>query len=354
MNLQRSEWTRYAWYAAALLALAWAVHLLGPILSPFLFAAIVAYICAPLVEWCVRQRIPRTVAVLLVMTLLILLLVALLLVLLPLFYRQFSAMLEKVPDWIVWTRAQVMPWLSAHLGIDWQLDGAHVRQALTEALGRGDDMTRKMIDFARSSGSMVLTSVSVLVLAPLALFYFMRDWRVLLKLCEDLIPRRLHASTTGLLREVDDVLGQFLRAQLGVMLIMAAFYSLALWFTSLDYALPIGIVAGLLVFVPYVGMLLGLLLATLSGLKQFGSLAGLVPVWIAFAIGQTIEGMFLTPRLVGDRIGLHPLAVIFSLLAFGQVFGFVGVLLALPASAALLVTLRHVRARYLASALYKS
>jgi predicted PurR-regulated permease PerM len=354
MNVQRSDAIRYAWYAGAVLLAAWIAHLLGPILSPFMFAAVLAYICAPLVEWQVNKRLPRTLAVLVVLVVLLLLLALLVLVLVPLFYRQFTAMMQKLPDWIEWLRLQGAPWLSAHFGLEWAIDAAHLKQTLMDLAGHSGAFPQNLLSFARSSGSVLLALVYALVLIPLALFYFLRDWRVLLKQCGDLIPRRLHTSTTGILSEVDTVLGQFLRAQLGVMLVMAGYYSIALWSVSLEYALPIGIVTGLLVFVPYVGMLLGLALATMSGLTQFGTLAGLIPVWIAFGIGQTVEGMFLTPRLVGDRIGLHPLAVIFALLAFGQLFGFFGVLLALPASAALLVTLRHARARYLASELYKS
>ena len=354
MNLERTEIVRYAWYAGAILIVAWIIRLLGPILSPFMFAGIVAYVCAPMVDWLESKRLPRTVAVLLVMALLLIIMVALVLVLVPLFYRQYVAMVEKSPEWVDWLRVQFAPWLHDRLGVDWPLDAAHLKQALADMLGRGDVLSQKILNLARSSGSFILAVGSAVVLAPLALFYFLRDWRVLLQFCEDLIPRRLHSSSTAILREVDDVLGQFLRAQLGVMLVMAAYYSVALWACSLDYALPIGIVAGLLVFVPYVGMLVGLALATMSGLTQFGTLAGLLPVWVAFGIGQFVEGMFLTPKLVGNRIGLHPLAVIFALLAFGQLFGFVGVLLALPASAASLVALRHAKDHYVASDLYNS
>ena len=148
------------------------------------------------------------------------------------------------------------------------------------------------------------------------------------------------------------MLAEFLRGQIVVMLLMSVFYIFGLWLAGLEFALPIGIVAGMLVFVPYLGVITGLVLATLAALMQFGSIAGLMPVWVVFGIGQTLEGMLVTPLLVGKRIGLHPVAVIFALLAFGQLFGFFGVLLALPASAALLVGLRHLGRRYRNSSLY--
>ena len=191
------------------------------------------------------------------------------------------------------------------------------------------------------------------LLVPVVLFYLLRDWNALLARIDGLLPRRWHAQFGVIAREVDAVLAEFLRGQIAVMLLMSVFYVLALWLAGLEFALPIGIITGMLVFVPYVGMLTGLVLATLVALMQFPSVSGVIPVWIALGIGQALEGMLVTPLLVGQRIGLHPVAVIFALLAFGQIFGFFGVLLALPASAALLVGLRHLGRHYLDSSLYK-
>jgi predicted PurR-regulated permease PerM len=195
---------------------------------------------------------------------------------------------------------------------------------------------------------------TTVLLIPVVLFYFLRDWHEIVRRIEDLIPRRLHRGARNIAVEIDRVLGEFLRGQLLVMLLMAAYYAAALWIAGLEYALPIGILSGLLVFVPYLGVLVGLLLGTLAGFNQFDGVLGLAGVWIAFGIGQVLEGMVVTPLLVGNRIGLHPVAVIFALLVFGRLFGFFGVLLALPASAALLVALRHLRAHYVDSDLYKS
>ena len=167
-----------------------------------------------------------------------------------------------------------------------------------------------------------------------------------------MIPRDRHAQMAGIAREVDAVLAEFLRGQMLVIMVMVVFYSAALWAAGLQFALPVGIITGGLVFVPYVGAFLGFVLGTVAALLQFDNLAGVLWVWLAIGIGQALEGMAVTPLIVGNRIGLHPVAVIFALLAFGQVFGFLGVLLALPASAAVLVGLRHLRAAYVASPLY--
>jgi predicted PurR-regulated permease PerM len=155
------------------------------------------------------------------------------------------------------------------------------------------------------------------------------------------------------MRDCDLVLGEYLRGQLLVMLALAVFYTAGLALFGLDLALPIGVFTGLAVFVPYLGFGLGMVLALLAGLLQFASAQALVMVAVVYGLGQVLESFVLTPRLVGERIGLHPLAVILSLMAFGQVFGFVGVLMALPASAVLLVGLRRLRHQYLQSDLYQ-
>jgi predicted PurR-regulated permease PerM len=212
----------------------------------------------------------------------------------------------------------------------------------------------KLLASLKIGGLALLGFVVNLLLVPVVLFYLLRDWNDLLARVEGLLPRRWHGQLTGIAREIDAVLAEFLRGQLAVMLLMSVLYVLGLWLAGLEFALPIGVITGMLVFVPYVGMLTGLALASLVALMQFPGIGAAIPVWVVFAIGQALEGMVVTPLLVGQRIGLHPLAVIFALLAFGQIFGFFGILLALPASAALLVGLRHLRNVYLNSSLYQA
>jgi predicted PurR-regulated permease PerM len=213
-------------------------------------------------------------------------------------------------------------------------------------------LVQEILPALTSHGLALAGLVADLALLPVVLFYFLRDWDLMVGQIDGLLPNRLQGYVRDLATEVDDVLGQYLRGELSVMLIMACFYSLGLLLTGLKSALPIGIVAGLLVFVPYLGVTVGVLLATLAAGLQYQSLAGLVPVWGVFLLGQLLEGFVVTPRLVGERIGLHPLAVIFALMAFGQLFGFVGVLLALPLAAITLVAVRRLRQRYLNSAWY--
>jgi predicted PurR-regulated permease PerM len=184
------------------------------------------------------------------------------------------------------------------------------------------------------------------------MFYLLRDWKMILERLDDLLPRGWHAKVRTIASEIDAVLAEFLRGQALVMIVLATYYAIALWAVGLDRAFSIGILTGLLVFIPYVGFGLGLVLGVLAALLQWSGWPGFIAVLAVYGVGQLLENYVLLPWLIGDRIGLHPLAVIFALLAFGQLFGLAGVLLALPVSAALLVGLRHVRSAYVVSAIY--
>lgn len=341
----------WAWLAigAAFLAL---LYLLSPILAPFLAGAIFAYILNPLVGRLAGRRVNRTVAVVLVLLLCVLALVALLLVVLPLFAKELRMMAERLPAFLDWLNRVAAPWLAQHLGREVQFDLGMLRQLLGDALQSNQDLVPRLLGSARIGGMALLGIAVNAMLIPVVLFFLLRDWRGIVARAEHLIPRPQIDRARAILGEIDAVLAEFLRGQVLVMLVMSTFYVGALWLAGLDFALPIGLITGMLVFIPYVGAITGVVLGTIAALLQFGTLPEIAWVWLAFAAGQALEGMVVTPWLVGDRIGLHPVAVIFALLAFGQVFGFFGILLALPASAALLVALRHVRAAYLASELY--
>ncbi len=339
----------WGWLAVALVV-GGLLYLLSPILAPFLFAAILAYILDPIVERMTGRYVPRTLAVLLVMVGVLTLIVALMLVVLPLFAKELRMLAERLPAFVAWLNQKLVPFAERTFGVALQLDVASVRALAADLVDQ--DMVGKLLGSLRIGGLALLAFVVNLLLVPVVLFYLLRDWDKALARVDRLIPRRLHKKARAILGEVDRVLAEFLRGQLLVIVVMSIYFVVALWLAGLEFALPIGLISGLLVFIPYVGALLGFVLGTIAALMQFDSLWGLAWVWVAFGVGQTLEGMVVTPWLVGDRIGLHPVAVIFALLAFGQVFGFFGVLLALPASAALLVALRYLREGYLASALY--
>ena len=341
------QWLAFIIVAAILL------YLLSPILTPFVAAGILAYICNPLVRQLAARKVPRTLAVALVMGGLLLLFGLLLLIMLPLLEKQLSQFMARLPDWIEVARTRLLPQVQQWFGVSVEWDSQALKNLLLSHWQGAGGVAGKLLPWLGSSGGAVIGALANLLLIPLAMFYFLRDWDALIVRLDELIPRHWHVKVTEIATEVDCVLAEFLRGQISVMLLMSVFYVVALWLAGLEFALPIGILAGMLVFIPYLGMILGLLFATLAAVMQFPGLSGVLLVWVAFGAGQLLEGMVVTPWLVGDRIGLHPLAVIFALLAFGQVLGFFGLLLALPLSAILLVALRHGKAVYLASSMYR-
>src|SRR5512135_658570 len=353
MTTKRSDHQPYLWWLALGAAILYLVYLLKPILTPFLFGAILAYICDPAVNRLERLKLPRTLGVALVMLLLFGTFTLLLLILVPLFQSQAALFLERLPGYVEWFHGQVEPWLKSRFDLELQLDSAHVKEAISAHLKNAGGSAATFLPSLKTGGLVVLGFFVNLVLVPVVLFYVLGDWGVILARIDELVPRRWHIQVTAVVREIDEVLSGFLRGEIWVMLLMSAYYAVALWFAGLEFALPIGIVTGMLVFIPYVGVIVGLTLATLAAVLQFQSMGGVFWVWAVFLGGQVLEGTVVTPWLVGERIGLHPVAVIFAVLAGGQLFGFFGVLLALPAGAALLVALRVLRRHYLDSRFYR-
>ena len=347
-----SRFAALQWLSFAVVVV-WLLYLLGPILTPFVAAGILAYICNPLVQRLSARKVPRTLAVALVMSGFLLLFGLLLLIMLPLLENEISLFVARLPNWLEAARTRLLPQLQRWLGADLQWDSQALKSLLLSHWQSASGVAGKLLPWLGSSGGTIVAILVNLLLIPVAMFYLLRDWDALVAWLDELIPRDWHGKVTEIAAEVDCVLAEFLRGQISVMLLMSAYYVVALWLAGLEFALPIGILAGMLVFVPYLGMIIGLSLATLAAVMQFPDFSGVLLVWAAFGAGQLLEGMVVTPWLVGDRIGLHPLAVIFALLAFGQVFGFFGLLLALPLSAILLVTLRHGKAWYLSSSMYQ-
>jgi predicted PurR-regulated permease PerM len=335
--------------AAAAVVLLW---LLGPVLTPFLVGAVLAYVLHPAVERLTARRVPRVLAVLLVEVAAIVLALAVLLLVVPIVSQQLPQLREQLPQVAQKLNAWVGPWL-AQWGIDISLDFQSIRAWLTKTLDANfDDWAAAAFSSARIGGSFLFALIGNAIVMPLVVFYLLLDWPRLVQRLARLVPPRLQDSVNGFVVECDALLGQYLRGQLLVMLILAAYYSVGLALFGFQLALPVGVLTGLAVFIPYLGFGLGLVLALIAAVLQFASWYGLIAVAVVYGLGQLIETWYLTPYLVGERIGLNPLAVIFALLAFGHLFGFVGVLIALPASAVTLVAVRRLLALYLGSRLY--
>lgn len=326
---------------------------LSPVLMPFVLAAVLAYALHPWVERMAARRVPRWLGAGVAITVLMLVMLAVALLIVPVVSKQVPLLREQVPALLEHLNQWLDP-LAARFGIDLQIDVNLVRDTLRKLVsGHEGELIDGLLASLRIGGSAVLAIVGNFTLMPIVAYYLLLDWDGLVGRVKALVPPRWLAPTQRFLDETDAVLGQYLRGQLLVMGILAVFYTVALALCGLKLALPIGVFTGLAVFVPYLGFGLGLVLALLAALLQFQSLPGVALVGAVYAIGQVVESMYLTPRLLGERIGLHPIAVIFALLAFGHLFGFVGVLIALPASAVLLVALRRLQTLYVDSDLYQ-
>jgi predicted PurR-regulated permease PerM len=328
------------------------VYLLAPVLTPFLVAAFLAYLGDPLVDRLEARKIPRTLAVVIVFIVLTLLAIAVLLILVPLLERQLTSLGNKIPRYLEVIQTQFLPWLNAHIDLGLQLDSTTLKSSLQTHWQEAGGFAKTMLAYLTRSGALLAGWVANLLLIPVVTFYLLRDWDVLVARIQELLPRQNAPVISRLAKASDEVLGAFLRGQLLVMFALSAIYTIGLWVVGLDFALLIGMLAGLVSFVPYLGFIVGILAAGIAALLQFHDVVHLLYIAIVFGIGQALEGMLLTPMLVGDRIGLHPVAVIFAVLAGGQLFGFVGVLLALPAAAVIAVILRYMHERYKDSSLY--
>jgi predicted PurR-regulated permease PerM len=344
---------QYLWIVGALVVLFVALTWLGPVLTPFLIGAILAYLGTPAVARAERRGVPRSLATLFVILFIGLLLAALFLVLIPLVQSEVGSITRKLPDLFAQFTDRVAPFLQEKFDVSVSLDFDSIRTFIAENAQEARNLSTRLLSGVKTGGAIVLSLLVNLALIPVVMFYLLRDWNMILARIDDLLPRRWGPKVRSIGREVDGVLAEFLHGQLLVMLALAAYYSIALSLVRLDHAAAIGILTGLLVFIPYVGFGLGFLLGMTAAILDFHGWPGFFAVLVVYGVGQLLESYVLVPFLVGDRIGLHPLAVIFALLAFGELFGFAGVLMALPVSAALLVGLRHLRRAYVNSPVYR-
>ena len=349
-------WLRPWLWLGGVVLLGVLIWLLGPVLTPFAVAALLAWIADPLVTRIERAGRSRTTAVTLVFGLMTLALMLVIVLLVPMLKNQFVRAGEWLPQLGVWLSTTVVPWMELHLNVPLAsyVDPGAMVELVKQHWQQAGGFAANVIAGLSKSGIALLGLVATLLLIPLVTFYFMRDGRGMLGQLHELLPRPLEPTVTRLVRESDDVLGGFLRGQVSVMVALGLIYGVGLSLIGLDLGFLIGMIAGLLSFVPYLGTAVGLIAAVIATLVEHGDLFHLVLVCAVFSGGQLIEGFVLTPWLVGDRIGLHPVAVIFAIMAGGQLFGFLGILLALPAAAVIMVLLRYAHERYTQSLLYRA
>jgi len=348
--LKRLQW------GLVFFAVGYVIWLLGPILTPFVLALLLGWLGDPLVDRLERRGRSRAVAVTLVFALMTLLVALVLIILVPMIERQIVTLIDSLPQYRDWLLGTALPWIEQRTGYEvmaW-LDTERLIELIRGHWQQAGGVAATVLAYASRSGFAILALVINLVLVPILAFYFMRDWDLLVERVASLIPRDHIDTATRLARETSESLGGFLRGQFLVMLGQGAIYAVGMSLVGLRLGLLIGMVAGLISFIPYLGATIGILLALIAAIVQVQGFDWqlLILIGVVFTIGQLVESYVLTPRLVGDRIGLHPVAVIFAVLAGGQLFGFLGMLLALPVAAVVNVLLRFAHERYTHSRLY--
>lgn len=342
------------WILAAIAVVFALLHALGPILTPFIISALLAWLGDPVADKLEEWRFPRGLAVVTVFFGTFVIIGLLVLLIAPMVGREVTAITTRAPDIIAWYKNVATPWLASHLHVDpSRLRFDRISGIATENFAGAGAIASNTFTAITKSGRLVFTIVISTLLVPVITFYWLRDWDIFKARVVSLLPRDYAPKVIEVAEECESVLAAFFRGQLLVMVSLAVIYSVGLASVGLEGGIAIGVIAGLLSFVPYLGITTGIILALASAVLQDGD--GWLPLYvgIVFGIGQGMESFVLTPRLVGSRIGLHPVLVIFAILAGGELFGFVGVLLALPVAAAGTVFIRHAQQRYLQSDIYK-
>ncbi len=348
--LRRLKW------AALVLGVLWVIWLLAPVLTPFVLALLLAWLGDPLVDRIERAGRSRNVAVTLVFVLMVLLVVLAMMILVPMIERQIVTLINALPQMRDWFIGTAVPWIEQKTGLElmnW-LDPERLIDWIRSHWDQAGGVAKTFFGYLSRSGFAMVTWVVNLALLPILTFYFLRDWDKLVERVAAVIPRKYIGTATGLALESNDVLGAFIRGQFLVMIALGVIYAAGLSLVGLKLGLLIGLVAGLISFIPYLGATTGVVLAVIAALVQGQGfdVKLLIGVGVVFTVGQLMESYVLTPRIVGDKIGLHPVAVIFAVMAGGQLFGFLGMLLALPVAAVANVLLRYAHARYTESELY--
>ncbi len=342
-------------YLIFLLISAGLIWLLSPILTPFVISAVLAYLGDPLADWLEARGFSRTLAVVTVFSVMTLLLLAVLLLLIPVLEHQISTLIERMPAILGWLQTQLDQLLGL-FGMNSEEEGLKLT-ALVDLLRQhwqqAGGLARGLLQYFGRSGQFMVELALNLTLIPVVTFYLLRDWDILVARIHELLPRHIEPTIRRLMAESDAVLGAFMRGQLSVMVLLGLFYTAGLWLLGVEFAFLIGMGAGLISFIPYLGTIVGIAAACIAAWFQFHSLQQVLLVAGVFGIGQLLQDMVLIPRLVGQSIGLHPVAVIFAVMAGGQLFGFVGILIALPAASVVVIVLRHMHQAYQQSTLYR-
>ncbi len=352
MNVKISDTQKILFLVSAVIFF-YIVYILAPILTPFLVAGVFAYLGDPIVDKLEDLRFTRTASVFLVFLIFIILILSFVFIIFPLIQNQISHLLKKIPSIIDWIYIEVSPWLSQNFSLESNaINLDNIKQSLIQHWESFGSFFGTFLLKIFSSAQLLIIWLSYALLIPIVTFYLLRDWDILITKISQLIPRKHISVITKLSYECNAVLAEFFRGQLIVISVQSVFYSSALWFIGLEFSLLIGLIAGIVSFIPYLGVLVGIVIASIAAFLQFHEILPVIYVFIVFGAGQILEGMILTPLLIGERIGLHPIAVIFAVMAGAQLLGLFGMIIALPVAAIILVLLKYYYKQYLKSDLY--
>ncbi|CDX41086.1 conserved membrane hypothetical protein [Mesorhizobium sp. SOD10] len=343
----------FFWLATAVL-LALFLYIFSGILLPFVAGMVLAYFLDPVADWLQRLGLSRLMATVVILIAFIVVVVLAFVILVPVLATQMADFARKLPEYL--TRLQSLitsfdpKWLEQRFGVN----AAGLREGLNSLLTSGFSLLTTVFTSIWSSGVALVSVVSLFVVTPVVAFYMLLDWDRMVAEVDGWVPRDHVETVRALARDINTATAGFVRGQGTLCLVLGAMYATGLTLTGLNFAILIGFFAGLISFIPYVGSLTGLVLAVGVAFVQFWpDWTMVVAVACVFFVGQFIEGNILQPRLVGKSVGLHPVWLMFALFAFGALFGFVGLLIAVPASAAIAVLVRFAIARYLESPLYQ-
>ena len=341
---------------AGLILLLWVLYLLKPVVLPFIGAFFVAYLFSPLVDRLLKLKFPRWLAISVVFIGIGVTVTVALWFLLPLVWKQLIYARDSIPAGIHWVNGTFLPWVSNTFNVvPLELDVEQISAAIMEYVqtNYSADSIQSIAARIAQSGLNFIQLGGVALLIPIIAFYFLLDWDRMLQGFRRLIPRPYESTVLNIAEECHSVLGAFVKGQFLVMFLLGIVYAVGLQLIGLEVGLIIGMVAGLASIIPYLGFAVGIVAAVIASLFQFGlDWMQLLLVAVVFMVGQMVEGYILQPFLLGDKIGLSPVAVVFAVLAGAQLAGFLGMLIALPVAAVIVVLLKYARECYEQSACY--
>jgi predicted PurR-regulated permease PerM len=346
-----SDHLRFWLIASALFAVL--VWLLSPMLLPFVAAFAIAYFLNPVVNRLVHLNMPRWLGTTVVLLGFILVVVLAFLLLAPIIQGQLTALIDAMPGYAQKIQTDVKPWVEKLLARLSPEDLERLRTAAGQYAGDAVSWVGTVMKNVLSGGMALFDILTLLIITPIVAFYLLRDWPLVTRVIDEALPRTQYATIRDELNQIDGTLAGFVRGQGLVCIILGAFYAIGLSIAGLNFGAAIGITAGVLSFIPYVGTTFGWITSLILASMQFDSWEPIVTVLGVFVIGQILEGYYLTPKLVGDRVGLHPVWILFAIFAGGSLLGFLGVLIAVPVAAIIGVLVRFGLKQYKHSKYYK-